>query len=126
MARPVSLHVHYLRVAQFAEVTLHVEVLQAGRQAESIAVRMEQAGKLVLSALVRTANVGEGLEHDVVQAPLVSEPELLPTAESLHKEGHRRFRFWDNYDRRVLQLGSWEMPRVQQAPRWLEWFRYRA
>lgn len=40
--------------------------------------------------------------------------------------GHRHFRFWENYERRVLQPEGWALPRSQMAPRWLEWFRYRA
>jgi acyl-CoA thioesterase II len=123
--RPVSLHVHYLRPARFEEVGVHVQVLQSGRSAESLAVNMEQGGKPVLTALVRTATPCEGLVHRVVEAPEVVAPAEAPDSESLRLAEHPRFPFWENFDRRVLQPESWARPRAALPPRWLEWLRYR-
>lgn len=125
IARPVSLHVHYQRVARFEQVELHARVIHAGRQAESIAVTMEQQGKPILSAMVRTAAAQAGLRHDASEAPAVAGPEDLPALESLLKDAHPRFKFWSNFERRVLQLETWDLPRPAQHPRWLEWMRYR-
>lgn len=124
--RPASLHVHYLRPARSESVSVDVEVLQAGRAAESISVRMTQGDKLILSALVRTAAVGPGVEHESLAAPEVSPPALACDIESLRTQEHPRYPYWDNFERRVLQPEFWAQPRVARPPRWLEWFRYRS
>lgn len=125
IARPVSLHAHYLRVARFDEVEVEAQAIQAGQRAESIAVTLSQQGKLILSAWVRTAAVGEGLAHDATTPPQVADPEALPSAEDLRSRESPHFAFWDNYERRVLQPESWRTPPTAQPPHWLEWFRYR-
>jgi acyl-CoA thioesterase II len=124
--RVATLHLHYLRVARFERVELRVRVLQAGQKAESISVEMEQAGKLILTALVRTALADAGLVHDVASAPnVVSHDNNLLSMEELRRPQHPRFAFWDNFERRVLQPSAWAIPRLEAAPRWYEWLRYR-
>jgi acyl-CoA thioesterase II len=124
--RVATLHVHYLRMARFAPVALRVRVLHAGQRAESIAVDMEQGGTAILSALVRTALPGEGLVHDVSNAPNVVSPDHnLMTADELLRPQHTRHAFWQHFERRVLQPSAWAIPRLPAAPRLLEWVRYR-
>lgn len=123
--RVASLHVHYLRVARFERVELHVTVLHAGQKSESVRVHMEQSGKLVLTALVRTAAVDAGLEHDVSEAPHVVSHEGLLSPHELKRGARAERPFWQNFDRRVLQPSAWAEPRLEAPPRWLEWLRYR-
>ena len=123
--RPVSLHVHYLRVARFESVVVEANLVHAGQRAESIQVTMSQQGKPILTALVRTAALGQGLVHDATTPPEVADPETLPRAEELRASESRHFAFWDNYERRVLQPDSWRTPPLPQPPHWLEWFRHR-
>lgn len=124
--RAASLHVHYLRTARFESVELTTEVLQAGQKAESIRVEMQQAGKLVLSALVRTALADAGLAHDIAEAPnVVSHDHNLMDAEDLRRPQHGRYPFWENFERRVLQPSAWAIPRLEAPPRWREWLRYK-
>lgn len=126
IARVASMHIHYLKVARFAPVELSVRVLQAGAKAESIQVEMQQEGKAILSALVRTAYVDEGLVHDVALAPkVVSHDQNLLSAEDLRRPQHGQHAFWDNFERRVLQPSTWAVPRREAPPLWLEWLRYR-
>ncbi len=121
-----SLHVHYLRSPRFEQVELTTHVVQAGKRAESIRVEMEQAGKPVLSALVRTALPGEGLVHEIATVPNVVSPEhTLLSADDLRRPEHGRHPFWDNFERRVLQPSAWAIPRLEAPPRWREWVRYR-
>jgi acyl-CoA thioesterase len=121
-----SLHVHYLRSPRFEPVELTTHVVQAGQRAESIRVEMEQAGKPVLSALVRTALPGKGLAHDVATVPNVVSPDhTLLSADDLRRPQHGRHAFWENFERRVLQPSAWAIPRLEAPPRWREWVRYR-
>jgi acyl-CoA thioesterase len=124
--RVASLHAHYLRAARFEAVELYCELLQAGKKAESIRVEMQQAGKLVLSALVRTALPGPGLVHDIADAPnVVSHDHNLMDAEELRRPEHGRHAFWENFERRVLQPSAWAIPRPEAPPCWREWVRYK-
>jgi acyl-CoA thioesterase-2 len=121
--RPASFNAHFLRVADFAEVDVRVEALRRGRRSESLRVSMEQAGKPVLEALLRTAADGPGLEHDVAEAPDVADPEGLERPEFLRK-GPPPYPFWDNLDARVLDAKRFE-ERIAEPPLWREWYRFR-
>jgi acyl-CoA thioesterase II len=124
--RVATLHVHYLRPARFERAELRVQVLSAGKRAESISVEMRQADKPVMGALVRTTAPAAGLVHDVATPPnVVSHDHGLMNAEDLMRPHHPRFSFWNNFERRVLQPSAWATPRIEAAPRWYEWLRYR-
>lgn len=126
IARPVSLHVHYVRATRAeVPVRLQVQLVQSGQKAESLSVSMEQDGKVVLTALVRTVAEGPGLAHVQLEAPVVLDPLAAIDAEELWREHVARYPFWEAFDRRVLQPDAWRSQRGPLPPRWLEWFRQR-
>jgi acyl-CoA thioesterase len=126
IARPASFTGHFLRVARFAAVDLEVEVVHAGRRAESLRVRMTQEGRVVLEALVRTAAEAPGLEHDVAVAPDVPPPESLRSADALRAEdAPESYPFWKNLEARPVWPERFrEGPRARD-PVWREWYRFR-
>jgi acyl-CoA thioesterase len=88
--RPASFYCHFLRSPDFDEVELKVDVLKRGRRSESIAVRMNQSGKPVLQAMVRTAAEAPGYRHQELKAPEVAPPATsTPVSSGKHN-------FWNN------------------------------
>jgi len=123
--RPASFAAHFLRVADFAEVDVQVVALRRGRRSESLRVSVEQAGRPVLEALVRTASEGPGLEHDVAEAPRVPGPESLYDPESLRESGAPPpYPFWYNLESRVVDPERFRERRAR-PPLWREWYRFR-
>lgn len=93
--RPASFYCHFLSSPEFAEVDLSVDVLKRGRRSESLAVKMTQAEKPVLFALLRTAAEAPGYRHQEVGAPVLSSPEASEPFERT-KDGKPIFKFWNN------------------------------
>ena len=126
IARPASFGCHFLRTAKFEPVELSVTVLRAGRRAESIRVSMEQQGRLVLEAWLRTAHEGEGLEHDVVDVPDVPGPDGLPEIDDLRPKDVPNHAFWDNLAERMVRPPpkQWGV-REERPPVWRNWYRFR-
>ncbi|MDB4972431.1 MAG: acyl-CoA thioesterase [Myxococcaceae bacterium] len=121
--RPASLHVHYLRPASAGRrVSVHVRAVQSGQRAESISVLLEQDDKPVLTALIRTVQPCEGVEHVDLTMPQVVGPHEALEEKAVHKPHYPYYPFWNHFERRILQPESWDEPRQFQAPRWLEWF----
>ncbi len=123
--RPASFAAHYLSVARFEPVDLDVEVLRRGRRAASMRVSMSQEGRRILEAIVWTANVAEGLEHETAQPPEVPRPGALKNVEELRGEdAEPRFRFWDNLETRPTVWHAQDPPPpgppIQRA-----WYRFR-
>lgn len=123
--RPASFTCHFLAVARFEPVEIEVEAPQHGRRSEAFRVSMRQAGRPILEALVRTAAELPGLEHDVVQAPKVEDPDSLASIEELFPDRPRSFAFWGNLEVRPLDRLAWERPRPSRGPVFREWFRFR-
>lgn len=121
--RPVSFYCHFLSSPAFAEVELSVETLKRGRRAESLAVRMTQEGRPVLSALVRTATEGEGHEHQEAPPPVVVSPEESEPILRV-KDGKPLFPYWGNFSCRRAGLveGGVEEREGRAAIR--EWVRF--
>jgi acyl-CoA thioesterase-2 len=125
IARPVALSAHFLRVARFEAVDLYVTTLHAGRRAESIQVAMEQDGRPVLAALVRTAAEGAGLAHDVTQCPDVPRPDDLKTFAELYAgEGGPPYKFWQNFDAKPVDPRPMTSPPLPGPPRARQWHRF--
>jgi acyl-CoA thioesterase len=120
---PVSFYCHFLSSPAFAEVELSVEILKRGRRAESLAVRMTQEGRPVLSALVRTATDGEGHEHQEASPPAVASPEDSESIARV-KDGKLLFPYWGNFScRRAEDVeGGEEEPKGRAVIR--EWVRF--
>jgi len=125
--RPTTIHVHYLRVAQFDEVQIAVTALSQGRRAESFRATVTQGDKPVLEALVRTADKVEGLVHDDSQLTDLPQPEDLPTRQELQAWSRRPPNpFWGNFDdARCLDRERYEERRVARSPRFREWYKLR-
>jgi acyl-CoA thioesterase len=123
--RPASFAGHFLRVADFAAVDVQVVPLRRGRRSESLRVSLEQEGRPVLEALVRTASEGPGLEHDVAEAPNVPGPETLYDPEALREDdAPTPYPFWSNLEARVVEPERFRERRAR-PPRWREWYRFR-
>jgi acyl-CoA thioesterase-2 len=122
--RPVAFAAHYLSVARFAPVDLHVVAVHRGRRSESLRVSMTQEGKPVLEALVRTAAEAPGLAHDAAAPPDVPGPDGLRSAEELHPDGPT-YPFWLNVEGRPLDPDLWSNGRPPRAPAVRQWYRLR-
>jgi acyl-CoA thioesterase II len=123
LRRPASIAIHYLSVADFAEVTLDVVSLKATRRAESLRVSMNQGGKSVLEAMVWTVDANEGLEHRDESVPDVPPPQALASYEELLPRAPSVFSFWDNFERKPVEFrGAWP-PDRRWPPLLREWYR---
>jgi acyl-CoA thioesterase II len=130
LPRPVSLAVHFLGVARFAPIDLHVETLQAGRRSHCVRVAMTQEGRPISHAVVWTT-VGPagpaGIEYDWATRPDRPGPEGLPTIEELAAENRSTFAFWDNIECRPfgwLDEHAWANDRPL-PPTLTNWYRFR-
>ena len=126
--RPVSLQCHFLGVAAFEPVDLHVTTLRASKRAEAVRVEMSQHGQAVLEALVWTRSDDlDGLAHTAAAAEMPDVPtwDTLTPIDELLPPGATRHRFADNLDeRRVERFIAWE-ERQAGEPEYLGWFRFR-
>ncbi|MEN8181801.1 MAG: thioesterase family protein [Myxococcota bacterium] len=124
--RPSSFAGHFLSVARFAPVDVAVEVLRRGRSTESFRVSIQQEGKPILEAMVRTAAEGPGLEHDVARVPEVPGPEDLRSMEELRKpDWGPGYPFWQNLEARPVQPERFLEPPRSRPPVFREWYRFR-
>lgn len=126
IARPATFSGHFLGRGDFAEVDMDVERVHRGRRSESIRVLMRQAQKPIMSAIVRTAVEGPGLEHDVSEAPEVPDPEGLKTwPEIFPDQPEPPYTFWNNIESRVMDPErAAEQPRPPGPPVYREWYRF--
>ncbi len=96
--RPVSFTAQFLRTARFDAVEIEVTAPRRGRRSEALCVSIEQDGKPVLVAQLRTAAVVPGYEHDVVPAP------EAPAAASIDAwDGRGDHPFWRNIETRWVE-----------------------
>lgn len=123
IARPVSLHCHFLRVAKFEPVDIDVEVLHAGRASESLRVSILQDGKRILEAMVRTASEVPGVTHVEGPPPEAPDPEAL-RAPSQIKPGAPQSGFSKHMDMRVVDEGRVLDRSVPRAAQQLDWYRF--
>jgi acyl-CoA thioesterase-2 len=122
--RPASFSCHYLSVAAFEPVDLHVTRLRGGRNAESLRVSVTQGDRAVLEATVWAVNEIEGLEHDVTEVPPAPHPDTLPGMAELAVGEEAPFPFWNNFDMRPLSWRKDWPPPVPLEPRWRNWLRF--
>lgn len=124
--RPVAFAAHFVASARFDPVELEVVVVQRGRRSESLRVSMRQDGRAVLEAIVRTAAVGEGLEHDAAQAPSVPPPETLPDMATVFAgEPGPPFPFWNNIECRPPDGLAHKHRALGGPPEARMWYRFR-
>jgi acyl-CoA thioesterase-2 len=131
--RPTSIHVHYLRVAEFGAVDVQVTPLAQGRRAESFRAAVTQGGKPIIEAMVRTAAEGDGLTHDDARPAGAPLPESLPTRAELRAKAEAAgakppspYNFWSNFDEiRCIDLERYSDKRAAAAPRFREWYKLR-
>ena len=124
--RPVAFSCHYLGVARFEPVDIHVVPLRMGRTAGSQRVEVTQDGRPILVALVWSALEVEGLEHDETIPPDVPGPDELPGIEELlPKDAEPPFAFWNNLDGKPLQFEAEWPPSGPRPAQWREWLRFR-
>ena len=129
-ARPANVTVHFLGVANFDEpVTVVPTTLRATKVASSVAVRIEQAGRVVLQAMVWAVDEGlGGLRHAHGEPPDVPPWQELPTiqqrlaADGL--ENQSPYRFWDNFEQRPTDWISDWLNRGEQTPIYENWLRF--
>ncbi|NNL65553.1 MAG: thioesterase family protein [Myxococcales bacterium] len=128
--RPASFHAHFLSIARFDSVDVTVTPVRVGRRSESFRVTIEQTGKPILEALVRTAAEVPGLSHDVAPMPEVPAPDGLRNVETLLRDFGRaddsKHAFWQNLERRPidperLRSDEWKAG----PPSLVEWYRFR-
>jgi acyl-CoA thioesterase II len=124
--RPASFACHYLRVAEFGDVDLHVTRLRAAKRAVSLRVAMTQRTQPILEAVVWVVDRLPGLEHDVAHMPDVAPPETLKPIEELLEPEERKggYPFWENLESRPINWVHWS-ERTPGPPQWREWYRFR-
>jgi acyl-CoA thioesterase-2 len=117
--QPRSFYCHFLSSPAFEPVQLDVKALKRGRRAESLAVEMTQAGKLVLQALVRTAADGPGYDDQHLQAPDVPPAAALRTLQRSRPAAQRpTFSFWNNVERRPVEQSATQGPASAALREW--------
>lgn len=129
-ARPANITVHFLGVAGFDEpVDITTSTLRASKVATSVEVRITQAGRAVLHAMVWAIDEGlGGLRHTHGDAPDVAHwRDLMTVQERFVEEGlvyASNYRFWDNFEQRpTVWISDWEH-RGELAPVYQEWLRF--
>lgn len=101
---PLSFAGQYLRVPDFGEATVEVNLAKDGKNASAYQVRLLQEGDVQVHALIWVANAGSGPEHQ-----LVSRPEhYVPLAEAGPRPPVGPMRFWENLEiRQVKNSGGY-------------------
>lgn len=125
IAQPRSFYCHFLSSPAFGPVQIEVAPLKRGRRAESFSVTMAQDGKAVLHALVKTTADAPGYSHQHPHVPSVPPPEDLEVYEHTGTPDGRRFRFWENVERRPVAPGEMGEHHGELAPVLREWTRFR-
>jgi acyl-CoA thioesterase-2 len=125
-SRPAAFSCHYLSVARFGPVDVHVETRKTGRTASSQRVEVSQKGRPVLDAIVWSVSDAEGLEHDETEPPAVPGPDALPSIdELLPEDAQPPFAFWHNFDVKPIDFEAEWPPDGPRPARWQEWLRFR-
>lgn len=124
--RPASFACHFLGVADFTDVDLHVRTLRRTKRAESLAVSMGQHGNAILEAIVWIVEDGlDGLEHASLTMPDVVSPAELRPFEELLPPDAPIFPFWDNLEFRPIEwVEDWES-RPPGTFHETSWYRFR-
>lgn len=119
LERPASFYCHFVRAPRFGPAEVRATMIRPGRRAESIAVELHQAGKLMLTALVRTAAEADGFDHQLPQAPRVPPP---AEAQDFRWDGPGAddYTYWNNFERRPVS-GPFGEPGSEPVQR--EWVR---
>jgi acyl-CoA thioesterase len=123
--RPATFACHFLSVARFGPVDIGVTLVRRGRRSESFRVSIEQEGRPIVEALVRTAAEVPGLEHDVAEAPDVPDPEDLRCTDELRDPEWPTYAFWSNLEARTLHPERFGEEPQAHEPIWREWYRFR-
>lgn len=124
--RPAAFSGHFLSVGDFAEVDVAVRTIKAGRRSESFAVSIEQAGRPLFEAMVRTAADGPGLEHDVAEFPATEDPANLKEIPELVDDADEGppYPFWNNFRIKPVWPERFSQPRQSYPPIFREWYRF--
>lgn len=123
--RPAAMSCHYLGVARFGPVELHVEPRKQGRTASSHRVEISQEGRPILDAMVWSVGHLDGLEHDETQPPDVPGPDQLrDIGDLLTEDATPTFPFWNNLEARPLDFEPDWPPAGPRPARWREWLRF--
>jgi acyl-CoA thioesterase-2 len=125
--RPATFSCHYLSVARFGTVDLHVTTRRRGRTARSQRVEVTQEGKPILDATAWVVGPNEGLEHDETVPPDVPGPDELPGIEELRPDDDPGppFPFWNNLEGRPIDWEPVWPPEGPRPARWQQWLRFR-
>ena len=123
--RPATFSCHYLGVAGFGPVDLHVSTRKAGRTATSQRVEVTQDDRPILDAMVWSVGDVEGLEHDETAMPDVPGPENLADIRDLVPEDAQPpFPFWLNLEARPIEFEVEWPPDGPRPASWREWLRF--
>ena len=123
--RPAAFSCHYLSVARFGTVDIHVSTRKQGRTATAQRVEIVQEDRPILDAMVWSVSEVEGLEHDETVMPEVPGPDALPSIrELLPDDAVPSFPFWNNLDAKPLDFELEWPPSGPRPARWQEWLRF--
>jgi acyl-CoA thioesterase II len=121
--QPASFFCHYLGVAEFDRIDLHVTKLRVGRSAMSQRVAVTQGDRPIIEATIWSVEGNDGLEHDECSPPDVPGPyELQPRTK---ETAPPTFPFWDNVEMRPVRAGEPWPPAGPLPPVWQAWCRFR-
>ncbi len=133
LPRPASFSCQYLAVGNFEDPVLaFVETTRRTKRAESVAIRLEQGDRLLLTAQAWFIDGDhEGLEHDFSRMPEVPRWSECPSVEEHldrmrvpEEERLSRFKFWHNFEERpTVWFDNWE-DRPAGQPEFSNWVRY--
>lgn len=122
---PATFACHYLDVAQWGTLDLAVVPRRRARTANSYRVEATQGGRPVLDALVWSAAVGDGLEHDETTPPDVPPPdELRSMSELAPSDLWPPFPFWNNVEAKPIDFEPRWPPDGPKDARWQQWLRF--
>lgn len=127
LQRPATFACHYLGVAEFEDVDLHVTTQRSSKRAASLGVAMTQKGRPILQAIVWVvADGSQGFERDDARRPDAPQPAVLKSVEELitEKDDGPRFKFWENLECRPTKWTPRRLRRRGEA-RLLDWYRFR-
>lgn len=128
-ARPASMNVSFLAVADFAPVEIEVTTLRTTRVATCTRVVVRQGDRAALEATVWGTDTTDGLTHHTPRTrPAVPEPDTLPSfLDRLTAAGETEwYPFWNRLDYRPTQwIENWD-DREPSEPEGASWYRFPA
>jgi acyl-CoA thioesterase-2 len=123
--RPAAFSCHYLGVARFGDVEIHVHPRRSGRTAGSQRVEIVQEGRPILDAMVWSVRDDlEGLEHDETVPPPVPGPDDLPNLRELVPDAPPPYPFWNNLESKPTDFEVEWPPDGPRPARWRSWLRF--